>query len=158
MDFFNRDFTLEFLKDKFNLTKQQAYEFLEEYNKVYYKDLAKDFLREFRSRFPDSFDFEAVTDKDLIEIGKFAEKCTTSGDYSGSEDFLSNIFKEFIPNSDPSFFVGKQMVLHIKKDASGSSKRCNCILCDILSYNKQFIYVKNNVDNCVYCISTAEIE
>jgi hypothetical protein len=156
----NSNNAVNFVAEKLGIDKYGAYKFIKEYNECYYIDLAMEALNQHKSGFPEGYDFLTIPRDTCIELGKVIETAqllSPEKEFDIVEDFLDYHFGDYTAAEQRDFFVGKKIIINIKPQASGVSKRCDCVLCTVISYSKDLLYVKNDVDNCIYCTSKNDI-
>lgn len=151
-----------FIKSKFNLTDEQVVDFLIEFYEKELLDTAETVLENFADNFPKDFDFEKITDEQKEYIASVHEtvKHSDLNTYAESMDkIFKSMFAEYQSETVKHLFEGKIIVPHIKDNASATSRKCNGVFCEVVTYNNAYIYVKNQLDNnAIYCIAVSELE
>ena len=145
---------ISFVTSKLNCNEDEAFNFVLDFFDSYYYDLGNEAVINYREFFPNDFKPEA---EELIKLGKQIN----IGHPTNQEikKLLKAQFKEFnCGDIMYNVFENKVIIPHIKDNAEPYSKRCNAVACDVITYNADLVYLRNQADDKIYIIKTEDFE
>ena len=145
---------IDFVGTTLNCDEDKALDFIEEFNNCSYIDTFDLAFAELREYFPDDFTLDNDT---KIKYGRLIEEGQLR--YNEIKRLFKAEFDEFnCGDLDYSLFEGKTLIPHVKDSADPMSKRCNAVLCKIVLYNADTIYLKNEADGNIYVVRAEDLE
>lgn len=145
----------EFIKQKLKCGEDEAVEFICDFYDNEALGIAQTWLNEFCEYFPDDFD---IKNPILIEIGEQIKRGNLR--YKNVESLFKSRFPDLFADKETknTIFNGMLLVPHLKDTADPTSKMCNAVLCKVVLYNDDYIYLENQIDHKMYIISVEDFE
>lgn len=149
------DNLISLIKSKMNCGDDEAVDLICEIHSAEALDTALLWVERFKECFNPNLDLENKITL-LTEIGELIL------DHKLTPETIRALFKykfgEDFNYENHGFFVGKMIIPHIKDNAEPTSKRCNAILCKIITYDGENICLENQADKNMYIISLNDFE
>ena len=149
------DNLINLIKNKMNCGEDEAIDLICEIHSAEALDMGIQWAEHFEECFNPKIDLENKT-VILTEIGELIL------DQNLTQETIKALFKykfgEDFNYENHGFFVGKMIIPHIKDNAEPMSKRCNSVLCKVITYDGESICLENQIDKNMYIISLNDFE